>query len=83
MEPPALPKIGTVVLAAGLSSRMGSNKLLAAVDGKPLVRHAVEAPPMSAADPVIVVTGNAGAGSRDALVDLPVQFMKIQTLQRA
>ncbi len=76
VEPPALPKIGTVVLAAGLSSRMGSNKLLAAVDGKPLVRHAVEATLASAADPVIVVTGNAGPEVRTALVDLPVQFVE-------
>jgi len=74
VEAPALPRIGAVVLAAGLSSRMGSNKLLADVGGKPLVRRVVEAALASAADPVIVVTGNAGSNVRDALSDLAVQF---------
>jgi molybdenum cofactor cytidylyltransferase len=73
-EAPALPRIGAVVLAAGLSSRMGSNKLLADIEGKPLVRRVVEAAVASAADPVVVVTGNGGSGVRDALLSLPVQF---------
>src|SRR5262249_51212021 len=66
-EAPALPHVGAIVLAAGLSSRMGSNKLLAQVAGKPLVRHAVEAALASAAGPVIVVTGNAGGVVQAAL----------------
>jgi len=73
-EAPSLPRIGAVVLAAGLSSRMGSNKLLADIDGKPLVRHVVEAALASAADPVVVVTGNAGVGVRAAASGLPVAF---------
>ena len=68
-DAPALPRIGAVVLAAGLSSRMGSNKLLADIGGKPLVRRVVEAALASAADPVVVVTGNAGSAVRDALSD--------------
>jgi molybdenum cofactor cytidylyltransferase len=74
VEAPALPHIGAIVLAAGLSSRMGSNKLLAAVAGKPLVRHAVESALASVAAPVIVVTGNGGASVKAALHGLPVQF---------
>src|SRR5262249_12048547 len=66
-EPPRMPKIGAIVLAAGLSSRMGSNKLLAEVGGKPLVRHAGEAALESAATPVVVVTGNAGTDVRRAV----------------
>jgi len=73
---PRLPKIGAIVLAAGLSSRMGSNKLLAAVDGKPLVRHAAEAAGESAADPVVVVTGNAGDAVASTLHDLPLSTVK-------
>ena len=41
---PAQPRIAALVLAAGQSRRMGTiNKLLIGVDGKPMVRHVVEA----------------------------------------
>jgi len=57
--PARTPKIAAIVLAAGRSSRMGSaNKLLAAVDGVPMVRRVVDAAVASQAKPVIVVTGN-------------------------
>ena len=52
------PRIGAVVMAAGLSSRMGANKLLAQWRGKPLIRFAVEAATRSQAKPVIIVTGH-------------------------
>ena len=40
-SPSDLPPVAGVVLAAGMSSRFGeSNKLLAMIDGEPLVRHA-------------------------------------------
>ncbi len=39
------PKIGCVVMAAGNAQRFGENKLAALVDGKPLIRHALEAVP--------------------------------------
>src|SRR5262249_34381589 len=53
------PRIAAIVLAAGRSSRMGSaNKLLADVEGVPMVRRAVEAAITSQARPIVVVTGN-------------------------
>ncbi len=52
-------RIGGVVLAAGLGSRMnGENKMTADLNGKPLVRHAVEAAFKGGLSPVIVVTGH-------------------------
>ena len=69
---PQMPRIAAIVLAAGLSSRMGSNKLLATVSGKALVRHAAEAAAASACEPVVVVTGNAGETVAKALAGLPV-----------
>ncbi|HSM96260.1 MAG TPA: molybdopterin-binding/glycosyltransferase family 2 protein [Rhizomicrobium sp.] len=72
---PHAQKIAAVVLAAGMSSRMGSNKLLAEVNGKPLVRHAVEAALASAAHPVIVVTGNEADRTKAALSGLDVSFV--------
>jgi molybdenum cofactor cytidylyltransferase len=69
---PRMPRIGAIILAAGLSSRMGSNKLLARLAGRPLIRHAAEAAAASSADPAIVVTGNAGAAVAEAISGLPV-----------
>jgi molybdenum cofactor cytidylyltransferase len=74
-ESPGMPKIAAIVLAAGQSSRMGTNKLLAAVGGKPLVRHAVEAAVASAADPVVVVTGNGAGDIENALSGLKVEIV--------
>jgi xanthine dehydrogenase accessory factor len=69
------PRIGGVVLAAGLSSRMGRNKLLAETGGKALVRHAAEAALGGGLDPVIVVTGHDAAAIEKALAGLPVTFV--------
>jgi len=56
---PRAPKIAAIVLAAGQSRRMGSvNKLLAPVDGKPMVSHVVESLAASQARPLVVVTGH-------------------------
>ncbi len=75
-RPAQLPSIGAVVLAAGRASRMGTNKLLEPVGGKPLVRRAAEAAVRSAADPVIVVTGNEAEAVKAALADLQVTFVE-------
>jgi molybdenum cofactor cytidylyltransferase len=69
------PRIAALVLAAGLSSRMGSNKLLQEWRGKPLLRWAVEAALASDASPVIVVTGNEAAKVETALKGLDVRFV--------
>src|SRR5215471_1791570 len=70
------PRIAAVILAAGLSSRMGSNKLLAEWRGKPLLRWAVEAALKSDAKPVIVVTGHEASKIESALKDLDVRFAR-------
>src|SRR5581483_6037379 len=52
----SLLPVGAVVLAAGASSRMGgSQKLLLEVDGKPMVRHAIEAASEGGCHQVVVV----------------------------
>jgi molybdenum cofactor cytidylyltransferase len=73
-RPPRAPKVAGLVLAAGLSSRMGSNKLLAPVDGKPLIRRTVEAVRAAHVDPVIVVTGHEADAVKQALAGLDVTF---------
>jgi molybdenum cofactor cytidylyltransferase len=52
----ALLPVGAVVLAAGSSTRMsGSQKLLLEFDGKPMVRHAIEAASDGGCHQVVVV----------------------------
>jgi molybdenum cofactor cytidylyltransferase len=73
--PQTAPRIAGVVLAAGTSSRMGRNKLVEPVGGKPLVRYAVEAALAGRIDPVIVVTGYEAAAVRAALNGAAVSFV--------
>ncbi len=65
--------LAAIVLAAGRSTRMGGpNKLLAEINGRPLVRIAVEHALASQARPVIVVTGHQGERVEAALAGLDV-----------
>lgn len=58
-------KIPGLVLAAGRGKRFGqTSKLLAAVDGRPVLRHVVECALASRLDPVILILG---AGAEDGL----------------
>jgi molybdenum cofactor cytidylyltransferase len=67
--------IVALVLAAGRSTRMGeANKLLLAIDGKPMVAHAVDAMLASKVDRVIVVTGHEADAVRQALGDRGLSF---------
>ncbi len=68
------PNVAAVILAAGRSTRMGAaNKLLADVDGAPMVRVVAEAVLASAARPVLAVTGHQADEVRAALAGLEVQ----------
>ena len=62
--------ISGVVLAAGTSSRFGSTKQLAIVDGRRLAQHAVDALSEAGVDEIVVVTGH-DAGAVEAAVALP------------
>jgi len=50
-------KVTAIVLAAGESRRMGRQKLLLELDGKPLIRHVTDSVSASVVDDLIVVTG--------------------------
>jgi molybdenum cofactor cytidylyltransferase len=67
--------IAAVILAGGLSRRMGSNKLLEVVNGKPMVGAVADAMLAAGASPVLVVTGHQAERLRDALKDRPVTFV--------
>jgi len=68
--------VAAIILAAGRSTRMGGpNKLLAELNGKPLVRIATEQALASKAQPVIVVTGHQHEQVQKALLGLDVRFV--------
>jgi len=73
-KPQRAPRVAAVVLAAGQSSRMGSNKLLADVNGQPMIRRTVAAM-RQAADLTVVVTGRDAEGIAVALDGLPVTLV--------
>ena len=62
------PRIAALVLAAGRSSRFGrGNKLLVALDGRPLLAHVVGAVVASRLEPVIVVIGHESEQMKQVL----------------
>ena len=69
------PRIAGIVLAAGTSSRMGSNKLIETVRGKPLIAKAVDAAAASRLDPVLVVTGHQADRIAAALAGAPAALV--------
>jgi CTP:molybdopterin cytidylyltransferase MocA/xanthine/CO dehydrogenase XdhC/CoxF family maturation factor len=68
-------RVAAILLAAGRSTRMGTNKLALPFKGKPLVRHAADAALAAGLDPVIVVTGHECETVRQALAGMPVHFV--------
>lgn len=67
--------VGAIVLAAGLSRRMGSNKLLADLGGRPLVAHVVAAIAAAEWPRPIVVTGHDAAPIENALSGHAASFV--------
>ena len=66
--------ITAVVLAAGLARRMGRQKLLLQLQGKPVVRWSVEHV-VSHVEDVVIVTGPDDSALRQALEGLTVRFV--------
>jgi molybdenum cofactor cytidylyltransferase len=75
-----MTRVGAVILAAGQSSRFRAaggpdpTKLVAQLDGKPIVRRVVEAALATKARPVVVVTGYAQDVVESVVADLEVSF---------
>ena len=69
------PAVAAVVLAAGRGSRMGSQKLLLPVAGRPLVQWSVDAALASRVQETVVVVGHEAAAVAAALDDRPVRIL--------
>ena len=65
-------QVAGVVLAAGLSTRMGGNKLLLELCGEPVVVRAVRAARTAGLDPVLLVVGHEAERVGAAIPDLSV-----------
>ncbi len=73
---PRKARVAAIVLAAGRSVRMkGSNKLLAKLNGQPMIRRVAQAALESMAQHVIVVTGHQEDAVREALSGLGVSLV--------
>lgn len=66
-------RIGAVILAAGGSTRMGTAKQLLMLDGKTLLRRAVESAIGAGCEPVVVVLGSGSDQMGRELNDMPIQ----------
>jgi molybdenum cofactor cytidylyltransferase len=75
-----MTRVGAIVLAAGQSSRFRAaggpyqTKLVAKLDGKPIVRRVVEAALAAKARPIVVVTGYARESVEAAIADCDVSL---------
>jgi molybdenum cofactor cytidylyltransferase len=77
-DKPTAPRVVAVVLAAGSSRRMGSNKMLATYQGKPMLRATAETILASGVDDVVVVTGH-----QNGEVEATLQGLKLRTVHNA
>ncbi|MES1152496.1 MAG: molybdopterin-binding/glycosyltransferase family 2 protein, partial [Dongia sp.] len=73
---PSGPRIAGIILAAGRSSRMGRNKLLLELDGKPILAHAVDHALAAGLSEIVVVTGHQASKVRAVLGDRPVEVIE-------
>jgi len=65
-----------LVPAAGMSTRLGRNKLLLPFKGKPLIAHAVDTLLASAVDEIIIVLGHEAERVRAAIGEKRVRFVE-------
>ena len=69
----AAPRVAALILAAGSSTRMGSNKLLADLNGAAMIAQTVRRVAASGVESVTVVTGYQAEKIETALEDFKIQ----------
>jgi len=71
-----MSKIGAVILAAGMSKRMGKPKLLLPLHGTPLFHYALKASIYHSLDPIVLIAGPY----IETMRKLPHEFRQIEVL---
>ena len=71
----AAPRIAAIVLAAGQSRRMGRNKLLLTLDGKPVLRHVVDTIRASRISSITMVLGHQAEETRAMFGGADMRFV--------
>ncbi|MBT2664006.1 nucleotidyltransferase family protein [Bacillus sp. ISL-4] len=66
-----MPKVGAIILAAGMSTRMGEPKLLLSLRGQPLFLHAIDSILGSHMQPIYLVAGKYIEEMRQHSEDYP------------
>src|SRR4051794_9551643 len=62
-----MPGVVGVILAAGRATRFGSPKVLATLDGRPLLQHVIDRVVSAGIDELVVVLGTDAAAAEDAV----------------
>jgi molybdenum cofactor cytidylyltransferase len=75
-------RIGSIILAAGGSTRLGQPKQLLEFNGEPLIHAAVRGAKEGGCDPVCVVTGHAHREVENAVADLQPLLVHNESWQR-
>ena len=69
-----MSRLGAIILAAGMSSRMGDFKILLPwIDNRPILLHVVEKYIALKIDPILIITGRDAEQVQETVADLPVQ----------
>lgn len=76
VDGPTGPRIAALLLAAGKSSRMGENKMLAEIDGRPMAARTAQRLLASRARPIVAVLGNRADEVDGALGKLPIERVR-------
>lgn len=71
-----MPKVEAVVLAAGLSSRMKTNKLLLELNNKKIIQHVLENIKNSSVDIITVVVGHEKEKVIDSIKEYGVEILE-------